>query len=449
MTKSRGGLILWITFIITIAVILLAYMSIDNFANGSSEINFIGLTIKTGTIKVGLVFLGISFAFYIIRDSIRLEHKKLDIAASDTNSHKIFVTVHDQSSETSFIEGATVKLLLKPEPLIKETDKNGSAIFFYNRNTENVKSILNAEKEGYEKAQAQSIVIKNEEQFLVPLKSLNTNKIVDHNQRTEITTKSSVEQLIEVLEESARNEDNLSIIRYGLGLSRTLWIEGEYDLRLRLGFLLEDAASKLNDIETQAAVLIDDLGWTLVTLKKYSEAEQKIKHGKLLAENSKNYYLFCKALRHLGGINIQRRQFEEAILNLNDTLAFSDKIQDLKLKEEMVAGTNYGLGWAYSENKNYDQAEKYCLIAKKMFEEIGDHERAVKTYSQLGAIYENKDISIAKDYYRKGLLLATKIKRKDEIINNNLGLARVFKSEGDNCKANEHLESASRLQKEV
>lgn len=81
-----------------------------------------------------------------------------------------------------------------------------------------------------------------------------------------------------------------------------------------------------------------------------------------------------------------------------------------------------------------------------MFEKLSDNERLVKTFSMLGKIYEKKDINISKDFYRQGLAMANLLKRKDEIINNHLGLYRIYKSEGNNNKANEHHDEATRLQ---
>lgn len=445
--KSSRRLILWLVFAVTIIIMAIAFFSIDNAAAGSSEISFLGLTIKTTVAKVALIGLAMVFAFYMFSGSLKLEDRILDITVADGNTHKIFVTVHETNNKTDFIEGATVKLLLKPEPIIKETDKNGSVTFFFNRNMDNQKSIINAEKENYESLKGQNIILKNEEQYLIPLRLLKSSKLLIQTKR-ETTTKSSVEQLIEVLEQGARNGDNLSIIRYGLGLSRTLWIEGEYDLRLRLGSLIEDAASKLNDVETQSSVLIDDLGWTLVSLKKYSEAEQKIRHGKKLAESRGDFYLACKALRHIAGIHIQRNQYDDAIKTLNEVMESAKKIQDENRRDEMVAGTTYGLAWAFSEDKNFDEAEKHCFVAKTMFEKLSDHERLVKTFSLLGKIFERKDINVAKDFYRQGLAMANQLKRKDEIINNHLGLYRIYKTEGNISKSSEHHDAATRLQNE-
>lgn len=340
--KSSRRLILWIVFAITLIVLAIAFFSLDS---GTSEISFLGLSIKTTIAKVGIIGLAIVFAFYMIRDSLKLEDKLIDVTVADSNTHKIFITVHEVGSKASLIEGATVKLLVKPEPVIKETDKNGSAILFYQKNLDNQKTIIIAEKDNYESSKEQKITLKNEEQFLIPLKLLRSGKVIIQSNR-ETSPKRSVEQLIDVLEQNAKSGDNLNVIRYGLGLSRTLWIEGEYDLRLRIGALIEDAASKLNDVETQASVLIDDLGWTLVTLKKYSEAEQKIKHGKRLAESKGYYYLSCKAMRHIAGINIQKKDYDEAVKTLNQVLESAKKIADEKQRDEMVAGATYGLAWA-------------------------------------------------------------------------------------------------------
>ena len=66
-------------------------------------------------------------------------------------------------------------------------------------------------------------------------------------------------------------------------------------------------------------------------------------------------------------------------------------------------------------------------------------------YALEGKIEEGKkNISRAKDIFRKGLVSAEEVNRKDEIIRNHLGLARVLKCE-DVQRAKEHLKSAQDL----
>ena len=129
-------------------------------------------------------------------------------------------------------------------------------------------------------------------------------------------------------------------------------------------------------------------------------------------------------------------------------MELTKKITDDNNRDEMVEGTTNGLAWAHSEDKNFDEAEKHSFVAKTIFEKLSDHERLVKTFSLLGKIYERKDINVDKDFFRQGLAMANHLKRKDEIINNNLGLYRIYKVEGNMTKSNEHHDAATRLQNE-
>ena len=241
-----------------------------------------------------------------------------------------------------------------------------------------------------------------------------------------------------------------TVIRLGNGLSRTLYLEGHYRLRYDIGVLVEDAASKLGDIEAKCAALIDCIGWSLVLSKSVdnSKAKNYINHGISIAKNEQNNYWVAKGIRHLAAIDIIDDNFQDAIDKLNQAIEYANNITDINEKNEMIAGINYDYSFAYFYLKDFTEATKYCKISRQIREQRGDKSRICRMYALEGKIEEaQKNLSLAKDIYRKGLLFAEEVNRKDEIIRNHLGLARVLKNE-DLKKAKEHLKIAQELSRD-
>ncbi|MBU4222658.1 MAG: hypothetical protein KKA10_13795 [Euryarchaeota archaeon] len=266
---------------------------------------------------------------------------------------------------------------------------------------------------------------------------------------TENTTGDGAEILLDYVKNLEKKGDYSAAIRFGLALSRPLWLQDGHKIRIGIGEIVENAAVKLNNKIAQASVLIDDIGWTYVPLKRYSEAKKNIGHGLNIALTISNHYLAAKALRHLGGIAIvEKAATDEAIDFCNKALKEAEQINDLEDQKEMIAGINYGLSKIYWMKNELEKAEKYCLDAKEIYQNLGDTERFVMSFSQLGKIYEKKErLDVAKDVYRTGLSFAEESNIKVEIIRNRLGIARVLKKEGHEKDAMEHLRIAKELHK--
>lgn len=241
-----------------------------------------------------------------------------------------------------------------------------------------------------------------------------------------------------------KSGDYSTLIRFGVALSRPLWLQGEYKARIAIGQIVEDAAARIDNKKAQATALIDDLGWTYVALKQFEEAEKNIQHGKGIASEISNHYLVARALRHLAGMAIERNALDNAIDFCNQAIKEAEKIPDVEDKEEMIAGIEYAFSVIFWMKNDLIIAKNYCLSARAKFEKLEDNERLAKTFSLLGKIGEKDgDLENAKDIYRRGLQFAEQMNIRDEIIRNHLGLARILLRQGQ--KATEHLNIAKNL----
>ncbi|MGR3302731.1 MAG: tetratricopeptide repeat protein [Candidatus Scalindua sp.] len=253
--------------------------------------------------------------------------------------------------------------------------------------------------------------------------------------------------LVKQFQQMAKFNDYQTILRLGVPLGRPLWLEGLYEALVEIGKIIEDAALKLGKIEAQVQALIDDIGWTLVAIGELDEAEKYILRGIDVASNNDLDYYAAKGYRHLGGVELQKNKPAKALSWLNMAEEATKTIINIKLKTEMLAGIRYGQVEVFLRVDNLDEAQSAISEYEQMFLESGDKSRAVKAYAQRGKICEQQDNYLeAMDWYRKGLKAAEDLDRKDEIIRNHLGLARIALVDKDVDKARNHLGFAREIQ---
>lgn len=250
--------------------------------------------------------------------------------------------------------------------------------------------------------------------------------------------------LLKQVEEMYQREDYAAIVRYHPTFSRMLWFIGSVRELHRLGTLSEDAAARFGDKLTQAAALIDDLGWCLVVLGDYQSAEQNIRHGLRVAELANDAYLQAKAHRHLAGLAIERRPRDlvtpEGELETAERIAHG--IPEEPPRREMLAGIRFALAILRFFQGRLDEALDHVSEAA----EVADPGRNVHRHALRGKIYEAKgDYQLAKDNYRRGYEQAKRVRRTDEEIRNLVGLARVARTEGHHEEAGQFQTLADAL----
>jgi len=243
---------------------------------------------------------------------------------------------------------------------------------------------------------------------------------------------------------SAFDQENWQeVVKIGSVLSRPLWVTGKYSLRISIGKLVEEASAYSNNLERQASTLIDDLGWTYVALKEYDEAKKNIKHGLEIANKIKNWIIACKATRHLAGIYLRENKVEKAKEYLEKAKKYFDSISDLNAKREMEAGLLYFETVILKAGKKYSESLVQLEKAATIYQAEKDNDRYSKCLSLQGnVLFEMDDYSAAKDIFRKCLAFSKQIGRKDQIIENYLGLGKIFQFENELEEAQKHFQYA-------
>ena len=256
------------------------------------------------------------------------------------------------------------------------------------------------------------------------------------------------EILVRELERLLRIGEYEALLRHRKAFSRILWVEGKIRERVRLGEIAEDAAVRTDDKASQVAALVDDLGWSMVAIGKYSQAQGNIAHGLRIAKEMGDHYWIAKSHRHLAGIFVEANRFQEADSELDKAREAAAQIRETRTQKEMVAGIEYGAAMSNLHANKPSEALKHLQESEKLRREVGDRTRIVRVYSLRGKIAEaSDDMGVAKDCYRKGLEEAKKIGRKDEMIRASLGLARILDAQGDKKTAEHHRMAAESMKK--
>lgn len=261
-----------------------------------------------------------------------------------------------------------------------------------------------------------------------------TNGIVD---RGVDDVPHEVEELVTLL---YRNEKYLEVVRLGAGVSRYLWLGGHCEERIAVGKMVEDSASKKERHEEQVQALIDDLGWTLVTMGRTRKAEEEINSGVDKALEYGLFYFAAKGERHLAGLKSKVGAKGDILAHLDKSQEYTDQIEDPSQRKQMEASLQLARAEYFYENQNYADAEQAALRAESLF--LYDKDRVVKVYALLGNIYlDQRDFQRARDAFNQGYNKSKDI-RRDEYAKNVYGLGRVALEERSLGSARRYLDEA-------
>lgn len=262
--------------------------------------------------------------------------------------------------------------------------------------------------------------------------------------------RSSPEALAAELEAMAKKGYNEKILRARDAFSRTFMIEQKIPERIVLGSFAESAAIKIGDREKQAAILIDDLGYSYFLDKNMDLAMEKICHGLEVAESIPNYYWIAKAHRHKAAIFIERRNENAADAEINLAFDAANQITNEKDKNEMLGGLLYNEAQKALKHNQPEEALRILEESDIHRKFVGDRSRLVKIYALRGKIYEKlQDYAKAKDCFIQGLDASEKIERLDEVIRNHRGLSRIYDRENNRREADYHRAKAEELSQSI
>ena len=247
-------------------------------------------------------------------------------------------------------------------------------------------------------------------------------------------------------------EQYMDTVRFGVRISRVLWLSGRYNERIAIGKLIEDSAARLEMPEEQVQALVDDIGWTCFLAGDVDLAKSNIAHGIALAAKNRLFYWAAKGERHLAGISDRHDgDLEEATKHIKEARKFAESLPEGEQRQETFGGLSYAMAELNLSLGHSDQALECCIEAKRIYEAAAhERDRAVKIHSQMGRIYLARgDTRQSRDHFRRGLECSKQISRPDEQATNLLGLGQVYLQEQNYSLAASCLEEAEGIFKEI
>lgn len=232
--------------------------------------------------------------------------------------------------------------------------------------------------------------------------------------------------------------------------SRHLWLEGRLETRVKLGKCAEEAAARAGDDARLIQVLIDDLGWTNVALRRYDAAKDAIRRGVEKANALGLSFWAAKGLRHLAGIATLEHNHDESLKLLAESEGIAAALSDSGKRAEMLTGIEYAKATTLLRQRKPSEALASIERFSTLVSQSGDKTRHVRVFAIKGQAYllANK-WSDAKEAFIKGLKAAEEMGRADEVIRNHRGLAECYRHFSDNDQMARHVAKAEKLESET
>lgn len=254
------------------------------------------------------------------------------------------------------------------------------------------------------------------------------------------------ESLIDFFKKLSIDGKDAEIIRWGLSLSKPLWLSQSFELRKEIGEFVETASIKRDNHKALLKVLVDEIGWTSIEMLQYDFGETKLKQAVELAEKISDFPLLAKAYRHLNALWIRQNQISQAEQYLQLSFDTTNKISDIDIKNELVAEYYFAKATIELKKGELNQALEDIEKSKKLYETLKDKEWPLKIWARKGDILLAKnEIENAKQIFIKGIQVANDQHYLRQRVKNEIGLALCYLKQGHNKSAIEHLTEAELL----
>ncbi len=284
--------------------------------------------------------------------------------------------------------------------------------------------------------------------------SIVARELIEHNialslfpkMRNEASELALFESLEGAVSDAYKEKKWNFVVEIGSFLSRPLWIAGKYELRKRIGEMVEDAAAHCNRKVDRASALIDDVGWTTFILGDRNRARKAISDGLMIAKQEEEWFLCAKASRHLASIARQGGEPNLCGIRLDEANDFAAKIDSSENRREMQVSLKASTAKLLVAEERYADAIALLEEAERHFSTLGDHYRVVKIHQALGNAHAAAGQSLeARASFKRGFEQASGLGRKDEALGNATALALLFNEDKDVTGAREWASIAIEL----
>lgn len=281
-------------------------------------------------------------------------------------------------------------------------------------------------------------------------------EFINNLEKKEEFIKEHSDSICYILEEATNRKRYQEVISIGTNLSLPLWYTGKYNLRIRIGHMIEFAAAQVGDKKNQALALIEDIGWTNIRIKNFSNGKDYITRGLKLAKEIDDSYLIAQATRNLADIhliNIEQinslvDKTNEAQLcdkNLQEAIKYANKMKDSNKKAELLGNIYYTYSKYFFAIGNTGEALKYVNKSFDIYKLHDLIQKQIKLFVLKGKILLKEDLNSSIDSFQEGLRLAQKYNVNVHIVSNAIQLCKIYISNNTLPQASQMLSLASEI----
>ncbi|HRG57871.1 MAG TPA: adenylate/guanylate cyclase domain-containing protein [Bacteroidia bacterium] len=172
---------------------------------------------------------------------------------------------------------------------------------------------------------------------------------------------------------------------------------------------------------------LNNIGNIYVLLKNYPEALKYLNAAVVINTNINNKPWLTINLNNIGNIYLQTGKYNEGLNSFSRSLKIAEGIDDVY----SVAMALSGLANTYHVLENYSEALKYYTLSLQKYNELGDKYWIAISNINIGSTYlKLLNPALAKDWFKKGLIIGEEIDAKDCLQNVYKGLAEADSSLG-------------------
>jgi|SRR5882724_11937567 len=254
------------------------------------------------------------------------------------------------------------------------------------------------------------------------------------------------QSLVDALGSALHERNYADVIRIGIALTRPLFEEGKFSIRLKIGKIIEEAAALGGRKDVQVIALIDAIGWSLVEMGEVDEAKGHIEHGIVLSEETGQVFYRAKGQRHLGVIYRRKGDYERARAFYQTSMSTAESVQDVHERDALVAGLHYAFASLFYHTGEYSNAMEFVDKAITSFTTLNDEYRLNMSYVLKGDVqFKLMQKEKARDTFRAVLQRADRNTEKLQVVRSTLGLAEIYISEHDWERAHRTIQQAASI----
>jgi len=224
-------------------------------------------------------------------------------------------------------------------------------------------------------------------------------------------------------------KDYKTLVAFHRGMYNFFWARGYWHYDLIYGNFALEAAKSIGDIESQAWILVESLGWIYFCQGDLGKAQVLYKEGRSLFQVIGSRRGLARTCNYFGRLYATRGEYRDAKLELEAGLNLAPDTMSISFCESAIGDVAFELG-------DFKEAKSHYLKVKDIREKTGDESRLASVLCDLGEVaIKLVELSAARSYFDQSFKVSHRIGRTDVEARSLRGLAKVEKVSGNLIEA--------------